>query len=167
MKTDPGYALVSAVMATAEAFLRESQRFFKPQGLSAAQYNVINVLADAADGMSQRELSDHLVVDRSNVTGLIDRIERAGWVKRTDDPADRRVHRVVLTPSGRKLWAKVTPLYRTAVAQVTRGLTQQRMDECLATLRMLERSADAWRERAAPKGDGSRKLRQPARRSRE
>jgi MarR family 2-MHQ and catechol resistance regulon transcriptional repressor len=74
-----GSDLIAAVMATADAFLRESQRLFRPYGLTGAQYNVLNVLEGAAQGMSQRELSEVLVVDRSNVTGLLDRMEKAGW----------------------------------------------------------------------------------------
>lgn len=144
MKADPGYELVTAVMATADAFLRESQRLFRPHGLSGAQYNLLNVIAEATEGLSQRELSDRLVVDRSNVTGLIDRMERAGWVKRTDHPADRRAYRVVLTPAGRKLWAEVTPRYLAVVRQVTADLPARRMRDTLATLRQLEHAAAKW-----------------------
>ncbi len=144
MKTDAGYQLVSAVMATADAFLREGRRLFRPHGLSAAQYNLLNVVAESPDGLSQRELSDFLVVDRSNVTGLLDRMEAAGWVQRRDHPEDRRAYRVVLTPAGRKLWEKITPVYLSAVAQVTRGLTAKRMQECLGVLRVLEAAAITW-----------------------
>lgn len=145
MKSEAAYDLVTAVMATADAFLREGQKLFRPLGLSSAQYNLLNVVAESRDGLSQRELSDQLVVDRSNVTGLLDRMERAGWVRRTDDPDDRRVYRVVLTPAGRKLWETVTPLYVAAVNKVTAGITERRMRECLETLQTLETGAAAWR----------------------
>ncbi|MCX7019480.1 MAG: MarR family transcriptional regulator [Candidatus Sumerlaeota bacterium] len=39
----------------------------------------------------------------SNVTGLIDRMEKAGWVERAADTADRRVKRLRLTADGRRL----------------------------------------------------------------
>lgn len=145
MKTDTGYELVSAVLGTADAFLRESKRLLRPHGLSGAQYNVLNVVAQAEGGLSQRELSDHLVVDRSNVTGLVDRMERAGWLRRTDDPVDRRVYRIVLTPAGRTLWEEVTPRYLAVVRQVTRELPERRQRETLATLRHLERAAGEWK----------------------
>lgn len=132
-------------MATADAFLRESKRLFRPHGLSGAQYNLLNVVARSPGGLSQRELSDHLVVDRSNVTGLIDRMEAAGWVRRTDDPADRRVYRVLLTAAGRELWEKVTPQYHDVVRQVTHGLSARQMQEALAALRHLERTATEWK----------------------
>jgi DNA-binding MarR family transcriptional regulator len=144
MRREAGIDLTNAVMATADAFLRESQRLFRPFGLTAAQYNVLNVLAPQAAGMSQRELSDYLVVDRSNVTGLLDRMEKAGWVQRADDPADRRIYRVTLTPSGRNLWRKVEPRYRAVVDQVTRGVTAKRMAECIVLLDQLAASASKW-----------------------
>ena len=143
--TDAGYEVISAVLATADAFLRESQRLFRPHGLSGAQYNVLNVVALNADGLSQRELSEHLVVDRSNITGLVDRMEKAGWLRRRDDAQDRRVYRVVLTPAGRRLWEKVTPEYLSAVQQVTAGIPVAKLRDTLATLQRPEAAAGTWK----------------------
>jgi DNA-binding MarR family transcriptional regulator len=145
MQTTLGYELAKEVMATADTFLRESQRLFRPYGLTAAQYNVLNVLAASADGLSQRELGDILVVDRSNVTGLLDRLEKAGLVKRTDHPSDRRVYRVSLTTAGRKLWAKVQPLYFKVAAQVTAGLGEKQLRDALTVLKTLQAGAVSWR----------------------
>lgn len=144
MKADYGFELTKSVMATSDAFLRESARLFRPHGLTGAQYNVLDILAGSPAGISQRELGDLLVVDRSNVTGLLDRLEKAGWVRREDDPADRRVYRVSLTSAGRALWAKVHPLYLEVVAQLTRGLSSKKMENCLEVLRQLEAGAAAW-----------------------
>lgn len=144
MKSSSGYDLVVAILGTADAFLRESQRLFRPHGLTGAQYNVLNVVAESPQGLSQRELSERLVVDKSNVTGLLDRMEKAGWVRRTDFPEDRRVYRIVLTPSGRKLWERVTPRYLDVVRQVTRDLSEKRVRETTETLRQLERAATQW-----------------------
>ncbi len=140
-----GYDLTNAVMVTADTFLRESQRLFRPHGLTASQYNVLNGLAPRAAGMSQRELSDVLVVDRSNVTGLLDRMEKAGWVQRADDPTDRRVYCVTLTAAGRKLWEKVSPRYLAVVAQVTRGMTVKQMTASTALLRQMAQAATQWK----------------------
>jgi DNA-binding MarR family transcriptional regulator len=146
MKTAPGrdYELVAAVLGTADAFLRESQRLFRPLGLTGAQFNCLNILAGAAEGLSQRALGDKLLVDRSNVTGLLDRMEKSGWVRRKDHPDDRRVYLIALTRSGRALWAKANRVYLTVVAQVTAGLSAKRMGECIETLAVLERKAGTW-----------------------
>lgn len=144
MKIDYGFELTKTVMSTADTFLRKSARLFRPFGLTGAQYNVLNILAESTEGISQRALGDLLVVDRSNVTGLLDRLEKAGWVRRQDDPHDRRVYRVSLTAAGRELWGKVHPVYLNVVDQLTRGLTRKKMDHCLEVLRHLESGAGAW-----------------------
>lgn len=54
------------------------------------------------------ELADDLRCDKTNVTGLVDRVEKQGLVKRVPDSEDRRVTRLELTPSGR---AKVAEIY--------------------------------------------------------
>lgn len=146
MKPELGHKLTRAVMETADIFLREGQRLFRPHGITAAQYNVLSALVAAGEGISQRELGDVLVVDRSNVTGLVDRMEKAGWVRRTDDPADRRVYRVTLTPAGRRLWGKVSPAYEAVVVQVTDGLTEAQARAALKALALLSKGAASWRQ---------------------
>jgi DNA-binding MarR family transcriptional regulator len=145
MKPHVRIELVTKVMATADAFLREGHKLFRPFGLTSAQYNVLNILIHHPDGLSQRELGDRLVVDRSNVTGLLDRLEKSGRVRRKDDPEDRRVYRVSLTPAGQALWARVHPRYLDVVAQVTRGLPVSGMRACLDTLSQLESRAAEWK----------------------
>lgn len=144
MQPELGHRLTRAVLTTADVFLREGQRLFRPHGITAAQFNVLSALAGEWEGMSQRELGDLLVVDRSNVTGLIDRMEKAGWVRRADDPADRRVYRVKLTPSGRALWEKVSPAYEAVVMQVVAGLSAQQAQASLDVLMQLQAGAVVW-----------------------
>ncbi len=50
--------------------------------------------------VSQRQISDHLGLDASDVVGVLDILEEAGMVQRRRDPADRRRHAVVLTEVG-------------------------------------------------------------------
>lgn len=144
MQPELGHKLTRAVLTTADLFLREGQRLFRPHGVTAAQFNVLSALAGEREGMSQRELGDLLVVDRSNVTGLIDRMEKAGWVRRADDPADRRVYRVKLTPAGRSLWEKVSPAYEAVVMQVVAGLSEKQAQSTLDVLLQLQSGAVVW-----------------------
>ena len=141
MPEDAAYDLTIAIMATAGAFEREGHRLFRPLGLTASQFNVLNILCRTPEGMSQRELGDALVVDRSNVTGLLDRMQRAGWVQREDVPGDRRAYRVRATPAGQELWKKALPVYRAAVSGVCAGVGPARLRAATRLLRHLEASA--------------------------
>ena len=144
MKSEPGYDLIIQVLSAANVMVKESHRLFRPHGLTDSQFNVLNVLGTAAEGVSQRELSDVLVVDRSNITGLLDRMEKLGWVKRTDHPSDRRVYLVTLTAEGRKLWQQVLPEYVAVVRRVTAVAPEAELKRTLETLRRLEESTRQW-----------------------
>jgi DNA-binding MarR family transcriptional regulator len=48
------------------------------------------------------QLAQQMGVSPPNVTGILDRLEQHGWVRRTNDPHDRRVVRVVLTDQGQR-----------------------------------------------------------------
>ena len=144
MKSDPGYDLVIQVLSVANVMVKESHRLFRPHGLSDAQFNVLNVLGPEPAGLSQRALSEVLVVDRSNITGLLDRMERSGWVKRADHPSDRRVYLVTLTAEGRKLWQKVLPEYVAVVRRVTAAVPAADLKRTLGTLQQLETATREW-----------------------
>ena len=144
MKSDPGYDLVIQVLSVANVMVKESHRLFRPHGLSDAQFNVLNVLGPEPGGLSQRALSELLVVDRSNITGLLDRMEQIGWVKRADHPSDRRVYVVTLTAEGRKLWQKVLPEYVAVVRRITAGVPTAGLKRTLNTLQQLETATRAW-----------------------
>jgi DNA-binding MarR family transcriptional regulator len=59
-----------------------------------------------------RALAGQLQYDASNLTGVVDRLEALGTVRRQANPQDRRVKRVELTDTGRRLrqafWARLT-----------------------------------------------------------
>lgn len=69
--------------------------------LSLTQLRVLAILRDHQPTMSQ--LASHLGLDRSTVSGLIDRAEARGLVGRVADERDRRSSRVTLTSAGHKL----------------------------------------------------------------
>jgi DNA-binding MarR family transcriptional regulator len=66
--------------------------------LTPTQAQMLCLLRDEPRGMA--ELVRTLGVERSSLTGLVDRAERSGLVERRPDPADRRAVRVALTPAG-------------------------------------------------------------------
>ncbi|MBT2529026.1 MarR family transcriptional regulator [Streptomyces sp. ISL-99] len=66
-------------------------------GLSASQAKTLGVLRAPA---SMRALATTLACDASNITGIVDRLEKRDLVRREVSPNDRRVKNVVLTPAG-------------------------------------------------------------------
>jgi DNA-binding MarR family transcriptional regulator len=74
-------------------------------GLSTAQVNALLTLKPG-EAVPMRSLAARLDYDASNLSVLIDRLERRGVVERRPDPADRRVKALALTPDGERLRAE-------------------------------------------------------------
>ncbi len=73
--------------------------------LTAPQLSLLRLLDEP---VSMRAFAEELSCDPSNVTGLVDRVERLGLVDRVPDPDDRRVRMLTLTAQGRRLRDRVT-----------------------------------------------------------
>lgn len=74
--------------------------------ISWPQWLVINVLSQGA-ARTPAHIADHLGVDRSAVTRLLDRLEKKHYVERIHDKLDRRSVNVVLTPQGEDIVQQV------------------------------------------------------------
>ena len=68
------------------------------------QFDVLSELERAGRKMTMSELSRELMVSNGNVTGVIDRLEKNGFVTRTRAEHDRRVQYIELTSKGRREW---------------------------------------------------------------
>ena len=113
-----------SLVRTSSLMQKLSDRFFSRFGLTDVQFNILMILKEhGSAGLSQQELSEHLIVTKSNVVGLIDRLERSGYVKRMSHPSDRRFNQIVLTPMGRKLELKIEESYFTEVDKMMNALS--------------------------------------------
>ena len=73
--------------------MRKVQRYYEvnlvPLEITAAQFYVLSSLWET-DGIKFKELAQKLSMDGATLTGILDRLERQGFVSREDDPEDRR-----------------------------------------------------------------------------
>jgi DNA-binding MarR family transcriptional regulator len=99
---DANVAATEGVMntiRTADMLFDRIGRLLRPLGVSAAGGLVLGILRDHGT-MSPSELGERLIVTRATVTGLLDSLERRGFVSRSANPADRRSLLVEVTPTG-------------------------------------------------------------------
>ena len=125
----PRYEALLQLLRTSETVWNSSRLFFARWDLSPSQFNILNVLIEADAGMTQIDLSRLLIMHRSNVTGLVDRLEARGLLQRRDSETDRRSWQVVLTPAGRKLVRQILPHYYAAAEEVWGDITLVRARE--------------------------------------
>jgi DNA-binding MarR family transcriptional regulator len=104
---------VDAVVQLSFAVQLLLTRIAAEHDLSVTQLRMLGILRDRTPSMA--EIADHLELDRSSVSGLVDRAERRGLVARRPSERDARVTLVEATDSGFAVGADIA-------AAVTRGI---------------------------------------------
>jgi DNA-binding MarR family transcriptional regulator len=121
-----GAALAPDALAAWRGFLRLHSALTKQldaelvaeHGLSLSSYEVLLFLADSPGGQLRMSyLADSVLLSRSGLTRLVDRLEREGLVRRESCPSDLRGFNALITPEGRKLF---TAARRTHLSGVRR-----------------------------------------------
>jgi DNA-binding MarR family transcriptional regulator len=97
-----GYDAWVGVVSNYQKCFRLLSRLLEPLGLSVAQHEVLQTIG-RRQGLTQQELADCLLVVKSNVSGLLQRLEAQRLVSREPDPADARSKRILLTPKGERV----------------------------------------------------------------
>jgi len=90
------------LLAVAERLRQQWAAHAAAVGLSPGQVQALLTLTPG-EAVRMRDLAARLDYDASNLSTLVDRLERRGAVERRADPADRRVKALVLTPAGERL----------------------------------------------------------------
>lgn len=127
----PTWLRLARVFAKIDHASVEQLRSF---GLSVAQFDVLAHVG-SAEGTTQQELADHLLVTKGNVTQLVDRMEHCGLLTRRQEG---RTNRLFLTESGQRLFAEVVPAHEAQIARQFAALSPEE----LATLQRLLRALD-------------------------
>lgn len=96
------------------------------------------------------ELADAAGVTRATMTGLIDTLERDGFVKREPDPDDRRMMSVRLTPAGEKFLIQFLPGHFKSIAKVMSPLTESERRTLVQLLGKIQQQAAALNPKHEP-----------------
>jgi len=137
---DLDLALVTGLYRTTNATVRElDQRLSREYGITFIQ--AVTLLAiDSFDRPQPHLVADYLSQQSQTVTGVLDRLERAGHVTRRRDLGDRRAVRLELTASGQQLVDAMSRTLRRHVRDVLRGLSPDARRQLRDDLDELEHS---------------------------
>jgi len=98
--------LVFSLLGAAGAVEARLEAAVSPLGLSLAKLGLLRLLAEAKQPLPLSELAEHQRCVRSNITQIVDRLEKDGLVRRRADADDRRSVRAGLTPAGERAYAR-------------------------------------------------------------
>jgi DNA-binding MarR family transcriptional regulator len=119
--------------------------FVRGAGVELQYYDVMFHVSEAAEGRRMTDLAEAIVLSKSGLTSLVDRMERDGLLERRPDPADRRATRIVLTQTGKERLEAISRHHRGVVRRVfTSRVTEE---EATVIVDVMERLRTAVRER--------------------
>jgi len=122
------------IMRTSAVLSHRHEQFFREQGITATQYNVLRIVAGAGpEGISQCDIAERLVTMNADVPRLLKRTEVAGLIRRAANPDDKRVLKVQLTPQGVETLHQLAP----KIAVYIQALFPSLNDQQLTTLNEL------------------------------
>lgn len=101
---------IAGVYLTLEKEISEYMRVFN---LTPAKFNAMMIIKHkgAGKGLSQIEIGKSLIVSASNMTRLLDRLHKEGFIERASQEGDRRVNIVKITRKGSDILDKAWPGY--------------------------------------------------------
>jgi DNA-binding MarR family transcriptional regulator len=136
---------VMNTIRTADMAFERIGRLLRPLNVSAAGGLVLGQLRDHG-AMSPSELGERLIVTRATVTGLIDSLERRGFVRRSANPADRRSLVVAITPVGLEVVQQVRTIIHRHETAWMGALSDAELQAYIALLHRIQDSIAAASE---------------------
>lgn len=113
-------------------------------GLQLTWFDVLAQLSKTSDGrMPMKQLAANILLSKSGITRLVDRMETAGLIRRDSCATDGRVVYATLTPQGRKIFREAAPLaFKGVEEHFARHVTQKEAESLVAILSKILRAED-------------------------
>jgi DNA-binding MarR family transcriptional regulator len=120
-------------------YLKKTFSEHQIENMNPTRLGILLALADH-DGVIMSKLGQRLFLEKSTMTGVIDKMESEGLVERRSDRADRRALRIYLTPKAKKLNERIFKIIDKAYSDLSGGLTAE---ELAASVKVSKRIGQA------------------------
>lgn len=123
-------ALIS-IWWTSVILNKESRRLFKQFNISEAQFNIMMLLKYIKEPLTQKDIAEKMLVDKSNITGLIDSLEKLNYIQRKSVEGDRRMYHVIFTEKGKVFINNVDKVYEKYVNAIMHSISGNEAKEII------------------------------------
>ncbi|HIX13616.1 MAG TPA: MarR family transcriptional regulator [Candidatus Anaerofilum faecale] len=107
--------------------------------LGQGQPRILNCLL-GEDGVTQTHLARLCGIDAATISRALDKLERAGWICRRQDPDSRRCYRIVLTDTGREKAQQVRQAVREVDQHTWHNFSEEEMEALLAAFERMKKN---------------------------
>ena len=138
----PGYQAYHLFTQTADAVQKfADSTFYRRSGLSPSKFAVLQILADRGGTMTPSEIARWILRERHNVTTLVSRMKREGFVREEPNPTSRRSIHIILTEKGYKKLEEAQPVAKDIANQVVASMSERSLNSLTRTLSMVSKNA--------------------------
>jgi len=134
MKFDMDNSLGFILNKTALLSKVNFNNYLKKYDISPEQWSLIFRVVERS-GLTQKELSDSTYKDQANITRSIDRLEQKGFLKRIENPNDRRSFQLIPTQEALTLVEQIVPLSHAFNQRLTQGFSEEEAHTLIALLK--------------------------------
>jgi DNA-binding MarR family transcriptional regulator len=112
-----------SILRTASELSHSADKFLREFDITQQQYNVLRILRGAgAEGLCRNEISARMVAAAPDMSRLLDRMEKCGWITRERAEDDRRQVSTFITDSGQKLLKVIDGLFPEQIHRLFEGV---------------------------------------------
>lgn len=134
---EPFLGVVRELVRAYQAFEAYDARHMRQYGITVPQADVIFTLGNT-EGMVFKEIGKHTLITKGTLTGVVNRLEEKGLVKRSTCPEDHRRMYVLLTTRGEKLFRDVFPKHISYMKQRFDQLSKKDMKQAEELLKKIK-----------------------------
>jgi DNA-binding MarR family transcriptional regulator len=143
-----GCTAVTSLMRVHQVLTKQADQILAPIDLTFARYELLVRLYFHDGALPLNQLGRQLQIHQTSITGLVDRLEKQGLIKRAAHPTDRRSTIAQMTPAGRVLTGKAIQLLNSELFRDL-GLTG---DEAHLLIGLLMKMRRSWNDIENPDG---------------
>jgi DNA-binding MarR family transcriptional regulator len=138
----PEQEVLLTLQRTADAFERKLVEVLKPYGVSPTQYNVLRILRGAGkDGLPCGAIAERMVTRDPDITRLLDRLDKMGFITRERGQKDRRVVTTTITEAGLKLLKQLDKPLTDTGNELVKNLSKAQMQQLVELLDLARSSS--------------------------
>lgn len=145
-------ALWIRLISNSNMIEKEIRNLFQSEfGVTLPRFDLMSALYREQGGLTMGELSKRMLVSNGNVTGIVERLQKEGLVKRWVLPTDRRIYSVGLTPKGRSEFKVMADRHKEWISDILGGLDEE---DVVQMTKMMGQMRDSLRARKEMKQKG-------------
>jgi len=127
--------------AISRSLRRKRDRYMEPMGLRGVHGRLLLDIGQNP-GISQDTLAQKVQVDKSNIARHVARLEQKGFVRREEDPNDRRILRLYVTEQAESLYPKLQKVMEDWEKTMLQDLSHWEVSQLMSLLTRVRRCAE-------------------------